>query len=108
MDLDPSVIFTQDFTVIIVLPLMLYTIRSAWQQRHSLWDVDLTNDDRKLLMRLTMFVLMPIVVFFHECGHAAVALLTGGKIAEFHYGLLWGYVRPSGFFTPEQELIRHL
>lgn len=108
MDLDPSVIFTQDFTVIIVLPLMLYTIRSAWQQRHSLWDVDLTNDDRKLLMRITMFVLMPIVVFFHECGHAAVALMTGGKIAEFHYGLLWGYVRPSGFFTPEQELIRHL
>lgn len=105
MDLSPSVIFTQDFMIIIVVPLMLYTIKSAWEQRHSLWDVDLTTADRHLLMQITMFVLMPIVVFFHECGHAAVTLLCGGKIAEFHYGVLWGYVRPSGFFTAEQELM---
>lgn len=103
--LDPSVIFTQDFVIIIVVPLMLYTIKMAWEQRHSLWDIDLTTADRHLLMQITMFVLMPVVVFFHECGHAVTTLLCGGKIAEFHYGVLWGYVRPSGFFTPEQELM---
>jgi tetratricopeptide (TPR) repeat protein len=55
-----------------------------------------------------MFVLMPIVVFLHECGHAAAIILFGGTIAEFHYGLLWGYVRPNGLFTPEQILIIYL
>ncbi|HEY9733074.1 MAG TPA: hypothetical protein V6C89_14250 [Drouetiella sp.] len=105
MELDPSVIFTQDFVIIIVVPLTIYTLKMAWEQRHSLWDVDLTTADRHLLMQITMFVIMPIVVFFHECGHAVATLMCGGKIAEFHYGVLWGYVRPSGFFTAEQELV---
>lgn len=106
--MDPFLSKSQDFLIVIVLPLMVMTIYSANKERQSLWDSTVTARDRDLLMRLTMFVLMPIVVFLHECGHAAAILLFGGKIAEFHYGLLWGYVVPSGFFTPEQILIIYL
>ena len=106
--MDPFFSSSQDFLIIIVLPLMVMTLRSAWIERQTLWDANVTARDRDLLMRITMFVLMPIVVFLHECGHAAAILQFGGKIAEFHYGILWGYVVPSGIFTPEQILTIYL
>ena len=88
--MDPFFSSSQDFLIIIVLPLMVMTLRSAWIERQTLWDANVTARDRDLLMRITMFVLMPIVVFLHECGHAAAILQFGGKIAKFHYGILWG------------------
>lgn len=106
--MDPIISSSQDFLMLIVLPLMLLTLKSAWTERRTLWDADVTTRDRDLLMRITMFVLMPIVVFFHECGHALATLYFGGKIAEFHYGILWGYVVPSGIFSPDQTLVIYL
>ncbi|HEY9676607.1 MAG TPA: hypothetical protein V6C76_01295 [Drouetiella sp.] len=81
------------------------TLVKAWRERQTLWDNYVSKEDRDLLLRLTLWVLMPVFVLLHECGHAAATLLFNGKIAEFDYGFFWGKVVPSGFFTPEQDLI---
>src|ERR1700722_20633005 len=105
--MDPSSQY-QDYLLILVLPLTLISIVEALKNWVTVWDIYVTWTDRSILLRFAMFVLMPIIVFLHECGHAAAILWFGGTIAEFHYGLLWGYVRPNGLFTPEQILIIYL
>jgi len=86
---------SQDLLMVIAIPLMLVTIRDMRQEWHSLFDRNITSSDRRLLLRIALFLLMPIVVFIHECGHAAAILYYGGKIATFHFGILWGYVVPD-------------
>lgn len=92
----------------IAMPLMLMTMVDARRNWSSLWNSHLTQDDRHLLMRISMFLLMPIVVFFHEMGHAVAILQFNGIVKEFHYGILWGYVIPAGLFTQEQILFIYL
>lgn len=98
----------QDSLIFLVVPLVILTISEVRKNWHSLWDNNLTSGDRQLLMKAALFLLLPVVVFCHELGHALAILLFGGRVAEFHYGLLWGYVVPSGLFTPEQIIIIYL
>jgi hypothetical protein len=98
----------QDCLIFVVVPLVMLTTGEVMKNWRSLFDDNLTSNDRQLLMRTALFLLLPVVVFFHELGHALAILFFGGKVAEFHYGLLWGYVVPSGMFTPEQILIIYL
>ena len=95
---------SQNFMALISVPIAISTIISVRKSWTVLWDGKLTSADRSLLMRIALFIIMPIIVLFHECGHAAATILCGGQVAEFYYGFLWGYVVPRGNFTELQIL----
>lgn len=96
---------SQDWLCLIIVPLIFVTAQQVIKNWKSLWDNDLTSRDSSILMRTALFLLEPIVVLLHEAGHAAATIYFGGKIVEFHYAILSGYVRPSGMFTDSQILI---
>ncbi len=99
---------SQDWYCWLIVPLMVVTVIDLFKNWRSIWDAEVTNRDRAILMKTAMFLLLPIAVFFHELGHAWATLKFGGTIAEFHYGILWGYVIPDGVFTLPQILIIYL
>jgi hypothetical protein len=94
---------TMDLQVLLLVPLMVITILSVKKNWQSLFDNNLTAADRSELKRVAFILLEPIVVFFHELGHALTTIFFGGKIVEFHYAILNGYVVPSGIFTHMQD-----
>ena len=91
-----------DWLNLLFVPLMIITATQLRRNWASIWDNDLTSEDRYLLLRTVIFLLLPAVVLFHELGHGAATIMFGGKIREFHYGFLWGYVVPAGKFTVDQ------
>ncbi len=100
----PPSLVPLDLLNLLFLPLMAITavsLRANWRQ---LWDEDLTAHDRQLIQRIAIFLLLPVVVFFHELGHVAAVRLFGGKVAEFHYAFLSGYVVPAGHFTADEKV----
>jgi tetratricopeptide (TPR) repeat protein len=99
---------SQDALLIIIVPLVLVTANEVRKNWASLWDENLTTEDRRLLLRASLFLLEPLVVLFHELGHAAATLAFGGKIAEFHFAVLSGYVVPTGMFTYLQIFLIYL
>jgi hypothetical protein len=89
---------------VLAVPIAIYTIISTQKNWHSLWDNKLTLQDRGLLMRIAALLITPIIVFFHECGHAVATIQCGGEVEKFYYGFVWGYVIPRGSFTTLQLL----
>ena len=98
------IIKSQNLMALIAVPIAISTVIKTQNNWPKLWDADVTSEDRSTLMSLALFVIMPIIVFFHECGHAAATIACGGHVQKFFYGFLWGYVIPSGNFTEEQIL----
>lgn len=97
-----------DLLNLIYLPLMVITIRDLAKNWNSVWDNHLTGKDRFILQKFVIFLLMPIVVYCHEMGHALSIEYFGGKVAEFHFGLFWGFVVPEGQFTADQTVLTFL
>lgn len=97
-----------DLLNLIYLPLMVITIKDLITNWHSVWDNHLTSKDRFILQKVVIFLLMPFVVYCHEMGHAFSIESFGGKVAEFHFGLFWGFVVPVGNFTPDQTVLTYL
>lgn len=89
---------------LLFLPLMAITVIKCWKVWGSLWDCDLTANDRQLLQQLVIFVLLPAVVLCHELGHVAAIKYFGGTVKEFHYSFQSGYVVPGESFPPEQTV----
>ncbi len=94
-----------DLQLFLLIPLAILTIRDAKKNWRQLWDNDLSMQDRQLLQRINVILLLPLVVLLHECGHAVATLWAGARVQEFHFGGWWGYVVPVGNLTPEQDLI---
>jgi hypothetical protein len=97
-----------DWQILIWVPLAFITAREVKANWRTIFDADLSIQDRASLQKINTFFIVPAVVFLHECGHAMATLWAGGTIAEFHFGVFWGYVIPHGHFTPEQDLIIYL
>jgi hypothetical protein len=97
-----------DLLNLIYLPLMVITIRDLITNWHSVWDNHLTARDRFILQKVVIFLIMPFVVYCHEMGHALSIEYFGGRVAEFHFGLFWGFVVPQGVFTPDQTVLTYL
>ncbi|MDR3616296.1 MAG: hypothetical protein P4L53_22240 [Candidatus Obscuribacterales bacterium] len=102
------IINSQDYLGLLAVPIAISTVRSLIKNWSTLWDNNLTEVERTLLLRMALFVIMPIIVLFHECGHAAATLWFGGTVEKFHYGFLWGYVVPGGTFSDWQLLMIYL
>ncbi len=62
-----------------------------------------TPQSKSLASQASFFLAVPIGVFIHELGHAIFVVLFGGQVLEFGYRVFWGFVRPAGFFTAEQN-----
>lgn len=98
----------QDLLIVIMVPLMVATAIELKKNWASVWDSKLTESDRQILLKCALFLLMPAAVFLHELGHAFATIAFGGRVTEFHYGILWGYVVPAGSFNNAQILIIYL
>lgn len=101
---NPELPLSNDGWNILFVPLLFLTARDAITRRSELFDNNLTEEDRALLQRVAIFIVLPIIVLIHELGHAAAGLMVGGKIIDFHYGLQFGYVDVLGRFSPAQSL----
>lgn len=98
----------QNYSTLILIPIMIYTAVLLKRNWASITDETLTALDRHYLKQASMLLVLPMVVFIHEVGHYVAIKLMGGNILEFHYGILWGYVIPSGSFNAVQNLIIYL
>ena len=50
-----------------------------------------------------MFILIPIGVLFHEIGHSLATWQVGGTVETFQWRLFWGFIIPSGDFSPVES-----
>lgn len=83
----------RDFMNFIYVPFMVATFIEINKNRESVFDDQLTVGDRAILMRATIFLLLPLIVFIHELGHYLAALSVGARVMEFHYGPATGFVK---------------
>ena len=67
------------------------------------WDADFSGEDRRLATQMAIFVVPPIVVLIHELGHVVGARLVGGRVLDFHYGLIEGSVTVAGRLTAAEH-----
>lgn len=79
---------------------VLLRLARGWR---GFWDAEVTASDRRLANELAFFVFIPLGVFLHEAGHALATWQVGGRVAEFQWRVFWGYIVPSGNFTPLQD-----
>ncbi|MGH9263412.1 MAG: hypothetical protein ACRD1D_01840 [Acidimicrobiales bacterium] len=78
----------------------LYLLARRWR---AFWDADFTAEDRRLATQAAIFVVPPVVVLIHELGHVFGARLVGGRVLDFHYGLIEGSVTVAGRLTPAEH-----
>ncbi len=90
---------------ILSLPVAVVTIKNVVENSATLFDEDLTLKDRVLLKQFAFFVLLPVVVLFHELGHALAARFYGATISAFHWSMFWGEVTIDGRLSPLQHYV---
>lgn len=97
-----------DWQSLVWIPIIITTIIRVKKEWRDIFDADFTMKDRAAIMQINYFMITPIVVLLHECGHAAAMLYFGVGIAEFHYAVMWGFVRPAQALGADQELVTML
>lgn len=93
-----------DLATIVFIPLIVITIRDLHKNWRSLWDDDVTKEDRSLLLRTALILAVTVITVIHELGHVIATYHFGGKIVDFHYGVIHSWVSRVGVFTPEQNV----
>ncbi len=96
---------TTEWQGLIWVLLAFVMIKEIKKHGREIFDNNLTAFDKDRLLRLAYTFIFPIVVFFHECGHAVATVWAHGVVKEFHYGAWIGYVVAGGNFTPAQDLV---
>src|SRR5690606_15853002 len=66
----------------------------------EIFDDRLTAEDRNRIIRLAIFVLLPLSIVLHEAGHAIAVWSFGGEVLDFGFYLYYGYVSHRGFYYP--------
>jgi tetratricopeptide (TPR) repeat protein len=62
----------------------------------------LRREQKQLIDRAAFFLGLPLGVLIHEIGHALTVWLFGGQVVDVGYGLYWGYVSHTGYYTATQ------
>ena len=91
-----------DSTGIISIFLLIAAVATVWdvvRGRAEIFDERLTADDRNRIVRLVIFVLLPLSIVLHELGHAIAVWSFGGEVLDFGFYLYYGYVSHQGFYT---------
>jgi hypothetical protein len=93
MDLGPFALLSAFYILLGVR--VVYQLARNFRQT---FDRNFTPQDRLLVDQAAFFVLLPIAVALHECGHAIAIHLFGGDV------LGWGYFGFAGYveFDPDQ------
>ncbi|MCA9976888.1 MAG: M50 family metallopeptidase [Anaerolineales bacterium] len=73
-----------------------------WREWQGITQEPLTRHKKQLAEQASFFIAVPIGVFFHEFSHSLATWASGGQVVEFAYRAFWGYIIPSGQFTPFQ------
>lgn len=102
--MDFTLSLSSDWFNLMGVPLTLITLFEVIPKWKSIWDKNVTLEDRRMLMRIVIFLALPVVVFLHELGHLLAALQVGAKVYEFHYGPVTGHVTVDANIPPEQSL----
>ncbi|MFN8499737.1 MAG: tetratricopeptide repeat protein [Anaerolineae bacterium] len=79
--------------------LAIYVAYDLYKHWDTFWDDDITPQERMQATRIAIFILVPIGVLLHEVGHALAVWQLGGRVVEFNWSFLSGYVVPEGNFT---------
>jgi hypothetical protein len=85
---------------LIVAVAAVATVVDTWRDREALFDARFTADERQRMLRLALFVLLPLSVLAHEGGHALFVKLFGGEVVDFGFYMVYGYVAHIGRYTP--------
>ena len=102
--MDFTLSLSSDWYNLLSIPLILITLKEVIPNWQSIWDDHFTANDRRLIMRIVIFLALPVVVFIHESGHFLAALQVGAKVYDFHYGPVSGYVMVDANIPPENSL----
>lgn len=102
--MDFTLSLSSDWFNLVSIPLILLTLKDVIPKWKSIWDDNVTTEDRRLMMRMVIFLALPVVVFIHESGHLLAALQVGAKVYEFHYGPVTGHVNVDSNQPPESLL----
>src|SRR3954452_7344892 len=78
------------------------TLADLFRGREELFDTRVPANDRQRLLRLAMFVLLPLSVLAHEGGHAILVKVFDGQITDFGFYFFYGFVAHQGFYSPLQ------
>lgn len=89
-----------DIISIFYVLISIKVARDLIRNKESLLDDFVSNHDRALVTQAAFFFLIPIGVLLHELGHAIATWQVGGTVEEFQWRIFWGYILPSGDFTP--------
>ncbi|NJO94033.1 MAG: hypothetical protein HC820_06150 [Hydrococcus sp. RM1_1_31] len=99
-----AIIMTSDLNFdIMSLIGILVCIQTLWQlfqNGSTFWDDRITAKDRELAQRLAIFAFIPLGVLLHEIGHSLATWQVGGIVKTFQWRFFWGYIIPSGNFSP--------
>jgi tetratricopeptide (TPR) repeat protein len=90
---------------VLILPILLITLRNVIKNSSTLFDDDLTTNDRTILKQFALFLILPLVALIHEFGHALVARLLGVDVIAFHWSLFFGQVEVASNLAPLQTFI---
>src|SRR5689334_17845751 len=56
------------------------------------WATSPSPASRQIAASTAFFLLVPVGVLLHECGHMLAAWSTGSQVLGLHYFFFWGYV----------------
>ena len=103
--MDQFAMFDTPILGLIVAVAAVATLADTWRDRAALFDARFTADERQRVLRLAMFVLLPLSVLAHEGGHALFVKLFGGEIVDFGFYMVYGFVAHIGRYTPLELLL---
>ena len=81
------------------------TGRDIYRNRRTMFDDNFTDADRRLIMLMAFYFLVPISVALHECGHAIVAKLFGAQILDWGFYFFAGFVSYQGYLSATQAVL---
>lgn len=88
------------FFAVLIAAQTLWQLSQSWA---NFWDDRVTWQDREIAQRLAIFILIPIGVLLHEIGHSLATWQVGGTVTTFQWRFYWGFIIPSGNFTPAES-----
>ncbi|MBX9724603.1 MAG: hypothetical protein K2X81_24575, partial [Candidatus Obscuribacterales bacterium] len=90
--MDFTLSLSSDWFNLMNIPLILFTLKDVIPKWSSIWDDNFSSEDRRLMLRIVIFLALPVVVLIHELGHLFAAFSVGAHVLDFHYGPVAGHV----------------
>lgn len=82
-------------------------VRDLVRNWKAVWDTHFTMQDRAMVDQAAFFLLIPISVVLHECGHAIAITAFGRRVLDFGFYIFAGWVsyNPIGMTAVQTTII---